>query len=264
MDDSALSKIDWATKRIDELNELLREKRPFAYVVETNVMTRKRTTFAKKEHSVVNEATNIAADALHNLRAALDHAYWRIVSPFAKTTKEERAIQFPFSETAARLDEAIKNRLAHRASPTFAKTLLDLAPHGEPSGNKLLYLVHHYDSINKHRVPIPSADYTGLSSKAVREQVPDFPQGFNIEDTTVSGCRFQWDLGDVNPATFGTLVTPTTCVFERKLSIPVEIVFVMGLSLTPTPMVPILHQAANVVRETIHKIRSASGNQSKP
>lgn len=119
MSDSSAVKLNRASKRIEELNTFLREQRPFAYVVQTDVITGERATFAKKNEAIADEAAAIAGDAVHNIRTALDHAYWDIVRPFAQGSRQERAVQFPFSDKAADLEKAIKNRLAHQVSDRF-------------------------------------------------------------------------------------------------------------------------------------------------
>jgi hypothetical protein len=175
MTDSAFLKVDRAAKHIDELNELFREKRPFSYVIETNTQTGQRATFAKKNEAVVNAAAVICGDVVHNLRTALDHAYWSIVSPHTTSERDRERVQFPFSKTEAFLRIAIQNRLAHWAGMGLYCALHRLKPHGEKGGNELLYLIHEADLIDKHRLLIPTANYTKLSSDEIRRQVPDFP-----------------------------------------------------------------------------------------
>ena len=134
--------------------------------------------FAVKDEAVVGQAASIAGDILYNLRAALDHAYWEVVSPFAATPKEQQAIQFPFTETAARLDAVVRSKFADRVSPSFFQAIINLKPHAEPGGNELLYLVHQFNKIDKHRMPIPTADFKKITSKIIQKQVPDFPPGY--------------------------------------------------------------------------------------
>jgi hypothetical protein len=261
MPNSASLKIDRASEHIEELNELLREQRPFSYVVETNANTGQRATFSKKNGTVVDRAALIAGDALHNLRSALDHAYWEIVSARVAGERERRAIQFPFSETAARLDEAVKNRLAHKVSQAFYRSILDLKPHGEPGGNELLYLLHEVDLVDKHKILPPIADYTRLSTEIVKRQVPDFP--FNI-DNVVFGeglwrhCRWRVPPHTLNGANLGRIRPPTLDVFEKELDVPVDIVVAVGPSANRRPMVPTLYQLVDVTRGTIQTLRDAA------
>lgn len=259
MTDSALSKIDRAAKHIDELNEVLSEKRPFRYVVETDAHASQRSILAKRNPAVISEVTNVAADIVHNLRTALDHAYWEIVSPFAKTKREEKNVQFPFSETAARLEEAVKNRYANRVSASFFQALMDLKPHGEPGGNELLYLVHKLDAVDKHKFPIPTADYKTMLASDIRAQVPDFPTAF----TGTIGCGGNgrdvlWGYGYWIPQDWiGKALPDTPHIFEKEIDVPVEIVLRVLFDYQPAPLVPTLYKLADVTRDTIEIIRKA-------
>jgi hypothetical protein len=252
-------KLKRASKRIDELNAFLREERPFTYVVQTDTITGQRATLAKKNETIADEAAAIAGDAAHNLRSALDHVYWSIVSPFATTPKERRAVQFPFSERADRLEEAVKNRLANRVSDRFFRAICGLKPYAENGGNRPLYLIELMDIPDKHRALIPVGDYTRLSSDIIRRQVPDFPPG-------IENCSFGSNRRDVvwrNPGPFaadqlGELVPPTTHMFEKKLNVPVEIVFAIGELNFRGPLVPILNKLVDVARETIGVMRDAA------
>lgn len=175
MNDSGSLKIDQATKHIDSLNELFRKQRPFSYILETNTDTRERATFAKQDKAIIDRAALICGDAIHNLRTALDHAYWEIVSPVARNDAERKTIQFPFRETEARLKKAVEEGFPQRVSPAFCKVLLDLKPHGEAGGNKFLYFLYAVDILDKHKLLIPAANYADLSSKMMRQQIPDWP-----------------------------------------------------------------------------------------
>ena len=257
MSDSAALKVDRAAECVIELNELFRKERPFSYVIETNTNTRERAVYAKKNEAVIERAALICGDAIHNLRSALDHAYWGIVSPFTNTDGERRKVQFPFSETAARLDEAVKNRFADRVSPSFYQALLDLKPHGENGGNRLLYLIEKFDILDKHRLLIPTGDYKKLSSEIIRKQVPDFPAG-------VINCSFgqnrrdvAWNMPPINRETRRSMKIPISGILEQEINVPVDIIFDIASCGDICPVVPTLPQIVDVTRSTIAIIRSA-------
>jgi hypothetical protein len=252
MSDGALLKIDRATKHISELSELFEKERPFTYVVETNTNTRRRSTFAKENKSVINRAALMCGDSIHNIRSALDHAYWSVVSPFATNDRERRSVQFPFSESAARLDESIKNRLANRASDTFFKALLALKPHGEAGGNELLYLIHRLDVVDKHMLLIPTADYKRITSFIIQKQVPDFPSGMFYGGFGQNGRDVEWPMSPTQPIPIGALA-----VFEQELDVPVDVVFQTTETGDVRHVVPTLHQLVDVAKKTIHIMRSA-------
>lgn len=262
MVDSAVLKVDRALKGVGELGRLVRERRPFTYVVETNTRTCERATFAKKNRPVVDEAAILCGEIVHNLRSALDHAYWEIVSQFATSKREEKNIQFPFCESATRVEEILKRRLADHVSTRFFEALVDLRPHGDPGGNELLYLVDELDILDKHRLLIPTGDYTRLSSKDLTSQIPDFPQNLKLIDShfgsnhrdigwrTPRYILSQIDLGAPRP--------PTLHEFEKELDVPVGIVFTTGKDQLSRPVIPTLNAMADVTRETIKIVRAAA------
>lgn len=257
MTDNASRKIDRASKHVRELNDLFKEKRPFYYVLETDVSSGQRSVGAKRNGAVIAEAVDIIADIIQNLRTALDHAYWPIVSPFAKNSREEKAIQFPFSETAERLDESAKKRLADRVSPSFFQSIIDLKPHGGSDGNQLLYLVHDLNCREKHRLPIPTADYKTLRSDDLRRQIPDWPSA--VDNNSISGFRRDvvWRSHDVSRLPKGKIMPPSLVKFEQELDVPVDIVFSVGPEGKLRPVVPVLNQMIDNTKKAIELIREA-------
>ncbi len=250
MIDNAISKVERAAKHIAELSELLRKNRPFRYIFETNDKTGECSTYAERDEAVISEATAISYDIVQNLRTALDYAYWDIVSPFATTERERKNIQFPFSETSARLDEAVKNRLANRVSDRFLRAIIALAPYGERGGNELLYLIHELAASGRHRFPAPIGDYKTISSGLMRQQVPSFPRG--LQNITVSG-NSKDVVWHIKPLPF----LPDSLVFKRELDVPVDVVFQVRLTKNARQMVPTLNAMANEAQKTIEIIRSA-------
>jgi hypothetical protein len=186
--------------------------------------------------------------------SALDHAYWDIVSPFATTDRERRQIQFPFCEDPVRLEEAIKNALADRVAANFEAALKGLRPHGQPGGNKLLYLIHEFNILDKHRLLIPTGDYTRISSEIIRRQVPDFPGGIVADGHFGQNRRdMVWRVQRMNRLK----AADTSGILEQELDVPVEIVFAISSLRNQRPMVPTLNALVDVAKESINLIRAA-------
>jgi hypothetical protein len=257
MTKNAYLKIDRAAKHINELNELFHDKRPFRYVVETNTHTRQRATYAKKDEAVADEAAIIAGDALHCLRTALDYAYWNRVSPLATSDRERKKVQFPFSETAARLDAAVASRLAKRVSPEFFHYLVELRPHGEAGGNEMLYLLHDRDTVDKHRDLVPTGDYKKLSSEIVRRQVPDFPEGIIDGGFGQNHRDVVWPLHHSIKSRLGLPGLPLGRILEHELDVPVDVVFQIRGSGSPKQLIPTLHVLSGMVRNIVKDICAA-------
>lgn len=258
MSRTAQLKLERAAERIAELSDLLREERPFRYILETNTITRERATYAKKNEAVIDRASLIAGDAAHNIRTALDHAWWDIVSPHVDGERALKAVQFPFSETAARLKEAVANRLAKRVSDRFFEAAVNLKPHGEAGGNRLLYLIDQIDIPDKHRTLTPTADYTRVSSDMLRRQIPDAPGFFGQASFGGNRRDIAWPLGNIPKSALGQIVAPTYFMFEKELDVPVEIVFAVRAPDFRGPLISTLNQLIDVAKETINALKLAA------
>lgn len=259
MTDSSDAKIIRALEHIEELGGLLQESPPFSYVLETDTRTGLRATRPEKNESVVVKASVIAGDAIHNLRAALDHTYWSIVRPVVGTAREAKSVQFPFSESADRLREAVSNRLAQRVSTKFFDAIMSLAPHGEAGGNELLYLIHEADIIDKHQTLTPAGDYTELSSDLIRAQVPDFPSGLSNVSFGSSGAGdVAWSIPVAQAQSMGLPGIPAPRKLKQKLDVPVQIVFRIRDTGPPMPFVPTLHRLSRVAQNAVEVMRNAS------
>lgn len=101
-------------------------------------------------------------DAIHNLRTALDLLAGDIVRLNGKSAAD---VYFPFCENADFLDQMIKRRKFHRASPEAVDLLKSMAPY--KGGNTLLRALHDLDVMDKHQLIVPVSATThvrGLSS----------------------------------------------------------------------------------------------------
>ena len=224
---NAQLKIDRASKHISELCEVVEKEKPFQYMIQTDTNTGERATFAKANESAINSIKMIAGDVIHNLRSAIDYAYWDIVHPFVDADRSRKQVQFPFTSRAKSLEKTVTKRRARKVSESFFNTILSLKPYSENGGNKLLALIHELDILDKHRFPTPMGDYKKISTLMIKRQIPDFPS--NIIDPGIGTCRRDvvWSI----PVTIlkyidiGSIVPPSTCIFEKKIDVPVDIVF---------------------------------------
>jgi hypothetical protein len=225
MFESAYLKLERAAEHVNELSKVIRERKPFTYVLESNTHTRERATFAKKNKPVIDRCAIIAGDAIHNMRAALDHAYFEVVSPVCTTDGHRKNCQFPFSKTAADLKRTIENRLAHKVGDWLVDSLMTLLPHGETGGNELLWLVHELDITDKHGLLIPAGDYTQVSFADLRAQALDLPMGLaGVGGFGGNRRDLSWPLSNgVLAALRG--VIPASGILEQELNVPVQVVF---------------------------------------
>lgn len=221
--DSTSLKIKRAERHFAELSALFRESKPFRYFLETNYKTGERATFAKRDEDVANEAAIIIGDIIHNLRAALDHAYWNCTNEFAKSDGERRSIQFPITSSEKSLIESVLPGLPKRVSETFASAIKNLKPYRD-GGNSLLCAIHDLDVEDKHKLLIPTGKFTKVTSEVIQRQVPDFPVG--IISTGIGNCRRDvvWYVKPMTWTQRRKAKIPPSNILEQELDVPVEIV----------------------------------------
>jgi len=252
--DSSKLKIDRAREHIADLKKRIRKKHPFTYVLETDTETAKRSTFCKRDESMANIVGIIVGDIIHNLRSAIDHAYWYRVGPFATTPQEEKKVQFPFFKDRTGLGESVKEGMAARVSDVFTDAIISLEPHCGSGGNHLLYSIHELDIIDKHKILLPAIDSTKLIGSYVRRIIPDFPPCLRSMTLSQNKRDVVWPA-DISSKDFIKIKRSTKGGTHHKaLPIPVDIVFSLGTFCEFKPMIPLLDQFADVADSTIHII----------
>src|ERR1700733_11548989 len=113
--DHSRLKVRRARSHIGELTtEILSYLRrvPF-YLTVDHVTEDGRRWVVRVREEVPVEFSAIIGDVIHNLRAALDLMAVQIVR---LNNKNDDDVYFPFSKTAERFEEALRNRNMHRAS----------------------------------------------------------------------------------------------------------------------------------------------------
>lgn len=253
---SAYLKVKRAEKHLAELAQTLKRSQPFGYYLETNCKTGQRATFAKRNEAVADEAAVIIGDVLHNLRAAIDHAYWNCTEKHARSDGERRSIQFPITSTEMALKSSVLTGLPSRVSQEFAQALESLKPYRE-GGNWLLCAIHDLDVMDKHKLLVPTGNFTKISSSIIQKLVPDFPSG-------IMNCGFGNNHRDVvwqvRPMTWTQrrkAKIPPTNIIEQKLDVPVDIV--IGEIHPTKPALQILQELVDLSKNTIKILYSAAG-----
>jgi hypothetical protein len=96
--------------------------------------------------NVPDTAGAIIGDAIHNMRAALDHMATEICEITTQSTKK---VYFPFSASEGELDRQIKEKNFDNAGTDAISLLKDIKPYR--GGNEKLRAIHDIDIIDKHR-----------------------------------------------------------------------------------------------------------------
>lgn len=262
MKDSAQLRIDRATKHIDDLDKLFKDTPPAVLVMGTNIVTSERALYPKIKQAVLDEGTVVIGDALHNMRSALDHAYWTIVSPFVSNERDKRNIQFPFSATVSHLEDAIKKRSAQKVSTAFSKAICDMRPHKDVGGNEMLYAIHDLNCIDKHRSSVPMVDEQRFTVAEIRRFDSSFMPNHlpNLEVTLVGNpnIKTNWISLDIRDEYLGKPVPRSVNLFEYELPNPVNLVFSAIPQDETQKIVPTLYRMRDVCVNTIDALRAAA------
>lgn len=153
MFDGALLKIVRAEKHIADL------ERAFNLFIQTH---RQRLSVTNDRNTgellfevifdcgIPSEFALISGDAIHNLRAALDHATWELIGIDGGT--QDRHLAFPAGKTMAEYETAC-NRIATPRDDT-KKFLLSLAAYPGGKGEKL-YGLRALANLDKHQILTP-------------------------------------------------------------------------------------------------------------
>ncbi len=243
-------------ERHAELAQLFKNKKPFRYYLETNCKTGERATFAKKNEEAANEAALVIGDVLHNLRAAIDHAYWNCTEKHAKSDGERRKIQFLITPTEAALRDSVLPGLPSRVSQDFANALVSLKPYRD-GGNLLLCAIHDLDVIDKHKLLVPTGNFTKIDSAMIQKLVPDFPSG--LMNCSFGNCYRDvvWQVRPMNRTQRRKAKIAPSNIIERELDVPVEIV--IG-DIDPTkPALQMLQELIDLSKNAIQTLYLGAG-----
>lgn len=225
---SSYLKIGLAVEHIDKVNKFLAEERPFRYIVETDAKNGWRSTYAKPNEAVVDRLSLYSSDAVQNLRDAIDHAYYAVVSPFVTDAQKQR-VQFPFSKTAEGLESAVCRRYAKKVSSDFFDAIIKLKPHGDLGGNKLLYFMSLINNAAKHASLTPVGYFVEMHVGDVRKYyIPDFLPDL-IENSTV-GFGQNWidATWNIKPFTMHDWIVhkvPRSGIIKNEVDIPIDVTF---------------------------------------
>jgi hypothetical protein len=136
--DSASLKLSRAEEQINEVIALIKQP-TLRLFTEVDYDNGRGVYFANIDTKLTTRSIVIFGEIYHNLRSALDNAYWEIIAPLASSDKERRKIQFPFSENAIGFNRILADKLTNRKGADFVNVLKGLRPYGGDDGNRPLY-----------------------------------------------------------------------------------------------------------------------------
>ncbi|WP_419689160.1 hypothetical protein ACN22W_20230 [Burkholderia theae] len=245
-------KIERAQALFRELDNLLGKERVFEYVVETDYAKGERWTRAKKNEEAADRVSAVTGDIVHNLRSALDHAFWDVVSPHVPE-REHKRIQFPYAKDESRWPKELQTRFADCVSNGFYDYVKSLNVFSGSGGGGALALLHEMDIQDKHKFPLPVGDFTKLHSSDIIPYVHDFPGGIHGMSFGRNNKDVLWKV----PSRKRPKDKKSDCAAERLscriLPINIDVCFAFGsgnkLCLITATLSSMIDDVANVVAE---------------
>lgn len=200
--DSPRQKIARANYHIRDLEakvEAFSDTKPYDYFVEPDTEGVNQLHKIKFTAPLPSALADAAADAVFNLRAALDHAGYAAAVASGKT--RPRKATFPFAGSAADLENEIKRRCKD-LPPEIVDLIRALQPHR--GGNGLLWALNRLCNINKHEILTQIGVVAGDmiihemviagGPGAVPHPVWDTDKGEMVFARIAPGTHFQHDL----------------------------------------------------------------------
>lgn len=183
----------------------------------------------------------VIGDALHNLRSALDHLAYEIVADSGRTPS--RSVAFPFAKGREELVDSLRNgEIETAAGATIIDLIVDtVRPY--QGGNDALYALHALDIVDKHHLVVPVVTLVGLvgvfaedSNHNVFQDISlSVGEGGKLNAIATSGALKITDYG--RPA--------------------FAVVFAKDQAFEGQPVLPTLHQLAQLVSGVVEAIENA-------
>ncbi|HEY6764035.1 MAG TPA: hypothetical protein VI386_04635 [Candidatus Sulfotelmatobacter sp.] len=123
---------------------------------------------AEIEYRAFDDLPAVLGDAIHNLKCALDHAWYETVTRIIPNGDWE-STKFPAYATAKDVEAALRNREIHVSAPNFF-TLITTKIQPHDRGDFAIRTVHKLDIRDKHTLLIPVVQYTNITSIRVADQ----------------------------------------------------------------------------------------------
>lgn len=195
----SVSKVNHAKWHLDQLTEVVANylaNKPYQLSARENLSTNMWDIFVASLTETPEAITMISGDVLYNLRSALDHLAWGLVSVKGQPS-QPNGIYFPIGKTAAAYLEKRK-KLVGLATPAAVAQIDALMPYqAYPStptlGNDHLWHLHRLNIIDKHRAILTCGSavnsvnlgaamfkitHDGLKARDARGELNEVQKGF--------------------------------------------------------------------------------------
>jgi hypothetical protein len=180
----------------------------------------------------------VIGDAIHNLRAPLDHIWMGLW----KAAGKPGFGSFPFDETRKNLEDKLEKSPVVAGFPLAKEIILDhVKPYSDVDGNKILWTITKFDKLDKHNLIIPTIEVSTITDMSFSTP--------SIKGIYISNCSFSnvECIADVN----GPLE------YEKRGKLSFEITFPKDGFLPGEPVVPTLLQMAHATEEIVSLFRQS-------
>jgi hypothetical protein len=158
----------------------------------------------KGTRSLPENISLIFGDSVHNLRSALDHLAYELVTIETSKTREVvgenllKDIMFPIAKDSKDLEKKIRSRQMQRAGEPVVKALRELRPY--PKGNDGIITLNYLDICDKHRLIIPVIEATVPSLSTII----DSGGTYTIQIDADQPIEFDKELWRIRSNSFGS------------------------------------------------------------
>lgn len=189
----------------------------------------------------------IIGDAIHNLRAALDHIWVALAvesaPPEKRDTTAVKFATFPFHELRQNVKAAVEKGLIKEAFPDTERLILDeIRPHSDAGGDHVFWAITKLDKIDKHNLIVPTVQFHSFEETTVRAG----GSTFRMTNVTMS-----------NVGAFGSFAGPVE--YEHKGRASIEITFPKNEPLGGESVIPTLTNMADSTRKAVNLFRETFG-----
>jgi hypothetical protein len=235
---SAFLKIERAKHHVRDLSATLRKS---AQSVVINFEPNGGATVKVKDQELlVQTCALIIGDAVHNLRAALEHAFWELMGHDSGT--QDRYTSFPTGN----------NRINYEASCNGIKTprqdtkdfLISLQAY-EGGVRQSVHRLHHLDVADKHHLLTPVLGFTALREIIIVRD-DGTRERFNHIGTALNQDGTVTEVPVFGPGKFEQ---------TQDTDATVDVFFADIESFKFSPVVPVLDEFVFVVREAVSRMR---------
>jgi hypothetical protein len=231
-----------AQKHIIDLEQRIKvflDTQPYSAVTEADPDGVHYLHKVKLTKSLPNEFAVITADAVNNLRIALDQA-WYAIAVACKAIGPTEQAYFPIANSLADFERMLKKRWAENFNQDILALLRGFQPY--KGGNDFIWALNRICAANKHRMLAPIGVKSG---------------GMNIGHAQISGSADaparilipKWDI--VKQEVIFAITTPSTLIEYHNLQFSLYIAFYEVDIVGGYPVLGILSNLLSIVNSIL-------------